>query len=107
MFEVTPEILRGSIYIDVHTDTTMNSTTAVKKQQAIEMAPALSSLVTMYANAKAAGIDLESILPPKQFLQDFVDDFDIETPDPNDDMATQKAMANLMDTLQKARPQLP
>ncbi len=41
MFKVTPEILRGEIYIDVSTDTTTNTINAVDKENKIRFMTAL------------------------------------------------------------------
>jgi hypothetical protein len=77
MFEVTPDILRGSMSIDVTTNTTASTIQALDKAQKLEMFSALSNIVNAYALAKQNGYDIEKVLPFEETLGDLAEDFNI------------------------------
>jgi hypothetical protein len=52
MLEVTPEKMRGDIYIDVYTNTTVPTINAVAIQQKMEFANAMPAIVNAYMSAK-------------------------------------------------------
>ena len=78
IFEVTPEILRGDISIDVYTNTTAPTINAVDRQQKLDLLNAVGTIANGYAVAKQAGIDIETILPLKKTLRDLASDYNLE-----------------------------
>lgn len=54
IFEVTPELLRGDIYIDVYTNTTAPTINAVDREQKLQYITAIGNIAVGYANAKQA-----------------------------------------------------
>lgn len=77
-FEVTPELLRWDIYIDVYTNTTAPTINAVDREQKLQFVTAIGNIAVGYANAKQAWFDIDTILPQKKILRDMADDFNIE-----------------------------
>ena len=65
MLEVTPEMLRGDIYVDVYTNTTMPTINAVVAQQKLEFLQSMPAIVNGYLTAQQAGLDLNTIMPLK------------------------------------------
>ena len=78
IFEVTPEILRGDIYIDVHTNTTAPTINAVDRKQKMEFLSAIWQMWESIAVAKQAGIDPETRLPIKDTMRDLAADYNIQ-----------------------------
>lgn len=81
MFEVTPDLLQGDIYIDVYTNTTAPTVNAVDRQQKLEVMQAIWPIVQWFALAKQAGFDLDTVMPLKKTIQDLMDDYNFEVPD--------------------------
>lgn len=78
IFEVTPEILRGDISIDVYTNTTAPTINAVDRQQKLDLLNAVGGIANGYAMAKQAWVDIETILPLKKTLRDLASDYNLE-----------------------------
>lgn len=78
IFEVTPEIIRGDISIDVYTNTTAPTINAVDRQQKLDLLNAVWWIANGYAVAKQAGVDIETILPLKKTLRDLASDYNLE-----------------------------
>lgn len=77
MFEVTPEMLRGDIYVDVFTNTTAPTIAAVDRAQKLDLVNSLASITQGYAVAQQAGGNLEDILPLKELLTELAEDYNI------------------------------
>jgi len=99
-FEVTPEILRWEIYIDVYTNTTAPTINAVDKQQKLDLLQSVPIIAQWYALAKQSGFDLESVLPMKQTLKDLASDYNLEPQDNDDQEDVQALKTELMQDLQ-------
>lgn len=80
-FQVTPEILRGDIYIDVYTNTTAPTVNAVDRQQKLEVMQAIWPVVQWFALAKQAWFDLNTVMPLKKTIKDLMDDYNFEVQD--------------------------
>ena len=78
IFEVTPEIIRGDISIDVFTNTTAPTINAVDRQQKLDLLNAVWWIANGYAVAKQAGVDIDTILPLKKTLRDLASDYNLE-----------------------------
>lgn len=79
IFQVTPEILRWDIYVDVYTNTNAPTINAVDRQLKMEFFTWIQNIIQWYAVAKQNWFDLENIFPLKKTLQDLADDSNIET----------------------------
>ena len=115
MLNVTPESLRGDIYVDAHTNTTATTINAVDKEQKMQFMNAAWSMAQWYAMAKQAGYDIEKILPYNQTMRDLASDFNIQPQDNESNEEVQWAKKKLMDDLmamkrwqpQQGQPQQP
>lgn len=81
VFEVTPDILRGDIYIDVYTNTTAPTVNAVDRQQKLDVMQAIWPVVQWFALAKQAWFDLDTVMPLKKTIKDLMDDYNFEVQD--------------------------
>jgi len=105
-FEVTPELLRGDIFIDVFTNTTAPTINAVDRQQKLDLLNTVGQIAQGYMVAKQAGIDLETIIPIKSTLRDLAADYNItvEAKSDQEDVRAKKeeVMAQLQAMMQEA-----
>jgi len=105
-FEVTPELLRGDIFIDVFTNTTAPTINAVDRQQKLDLLNTVGKIAQGYMVAKQAGIDLETIIPIKSTLRDLAADYNItvEAKSDQEDVRAKKeeVMAQLQAMMQEA-----
>ena len=99
IFEVTPEILRGDISIDVYTNTTAPTINAVDRQQKLDLLNAVGGIAQGYALAKQSGVDIETILPLKKTLRDLASDYNLEVESNADQEDVQDAKKKLMEWL--------
>jgi len=100
MFQVTPELLRGDIFIDVHTNTTAPTINAVDRQQKLDLLETVGQIAQGYMLAKQAGIDLENIIPIKSTLRDLASDYNIIVEDKTDHEDVQAKKAEVMQQFQ-------
>jgi len=100
MFQVTPELLRGDIFIDVHTNTTAPTINAVDRQQKLDLLNTVGQIAQGYMLAKQAGIDLENIIPIKSTLRDLASDYNIIVEDKTDNEDVQAKKAEVMQQFQ-------
>lgn len=84
MFEVTPELLRWDMYVDVYTNATAPTINAVDRQQKLDLLQSVPIIAQWYALAKQSWFDLDSILPMKQTLKDLASDYNISPQDSDD-----------------------
>ena len=99
IFEVTPEILRGDISIDVYTNTTAPTINAVDRQQKLDLLNAVGGIAQGYALAKQSGVDIETILPLKKTLRDLASDYNLEVESNADQEDVTDAKKKLMEWL--------
>jgi len=90
-FQVTPELLRWDIFIDVYTNATAPTISAVDREQKMSLLQAIPTIAQGYAVAKQSWFDLESVLPMKDTLKDLASDYNLQ-PQDNDDQEDVKAM---------------
>ena len=81
MFEVTPELLRWDIMIDVYTNINAPTINAVDRQQKLDFLTTLWTISQWIAVAKQAGMDVEKILPVNSTLRDLASDYNLEPQD--------------------------
>ena len=99
IFQVTPEMLRGDIYIDVHTNVTAPTINAVDRQQKKEFLAELGKIGESMAMAKQAGIDPEKWLPIKETMRDLAADYNIQPQVDGDNEETREKTKELKDKL--------
>lgn len=99
IFEVTPEMLRGNISIDVYTNTTAPTINAVDRQQKLDLLNTVGTIAQWYAIAKQSWVDIESILPLKKTLRDIASDYNLDVETNNDQDDVQEAKQKLLDGL--------
>lgn len=99
VFEVTPEMLRGDISIDVYTNTTAPTINAVDRQQKLDLLNTVGTIANWYAVAKQAGVDVDTILPLKKTLRDLASDYNLEVEMKDDQEDVQEAKVKLMNDL--------
>lgn len=99
IFEVTPEIIRGDISIDVYTNTTAPTINAVDRQQKLDLLNAVGTIANGYAVAKQAGVDVDTILPLKKTLRDLASDYNLETESNADYEDVQEAKNKLQEDI--------
>lgn len=99
VFQVTPEILRGDISIDVYTNTTAPTINAVDRQQKLDLLNAVGGIANGYAVAKQAGVDIETILPLKKTLRDLASDYNLEVESNADQEDVQEAKVKVLNEL--------
>ena len=100
IFEVTKELLRWDIYIDVYTNTTAPTINAVDKQQKLDLLNSVASISQWYAIAKQSWVDIDSILPIKQTLRDLAMDYNLEVQDKWDNEWVEEAKQQLFKDIQ-------
>ena len=105
VFEVTPELLRWDIYIDVYTNTTATTINAVDRDQKLSLLNTVWQIAQWYAVAEQAGISMDSILPIKDTLRDLAADYNLETKAKDDNEEVQEEKMKLMNELQAMKPQ--
>lgn len=106
-FRVTPEMLRGDIFIDVHTNTTAPTINAVDRQQKLDLLNTVGQIAQGYMVAKQAGIDLETILPIKSTLRELAEDYNMTVEEKSDNEDVTQAKQNMMSELQGMMAQAP
>lgn len=99
IFEVTPEMLRGDIYIDVFTDTTKPPSNMADRQAKLEFAQSLSPLLGAYMQAKQAGVDIDSVLPIDKAIRELAEDFNLDIGEKTDKKELKKKALEFTDML--------
>ena len=106
IFEVTEEILRWDMYVDVYTNTTAPTINAVDKAQKLDLLNTIGQISQWYALAKQAGVDLETILPIKTTLSELASDYNLNVQTGGGD-GVKEALRELQQDLQNmAQPEL-
>lgn len=106
-FQVTPEMLRGDIFIDVHTNTTAPTINAVDRQQKLDLLNTVGQIAQGYMVAKQAGIDLETIIPIKSTLRELASDYNMTVEQKSDNEDVTAAKQDMMGQLQGMMAQAP
>lgn len=100
VFEVTPELLRWDIYIDVYTNTNATTIAAIDREQKLDLLNKLWAMGQWIMMAKQAWLDVESILPIKDVLRDLASDYWLTIQDKWDQEDVKIAKEKLMTDLQ-------
>ena len=100
MFEVTPESLRGDMYVDAYTNTTAPTINAVDRAQKMEFMNTASQIIQGYAIAKQSGFDLEKVLPMRSTISDLANDFNMQPQDNESHEEVKEEKNKLMEEMQ-------
>lgn len=98
MFEVTPDILQGELYVDVFTNVTAPTINAVDRQQKLDLLNSVGNIANGYTLAKQGWVDIESILPIKKMLWDIALDYNLE-PQSGNSGDVQEALSKLTEEI--------
>jgi len=103
IFEVTPDMLRGDIFIDVYTNATAPTINAVDREQKLQFMTSAWQLAQWYAMAKQAGFDIEKILPRTESIRDLASDFNLNIQQSDDQWEVKEEKMKLMQELQSMK----
>lgn len=102
-FQVTPEILRGDLYVDVYTNASAPTISAVERQLKLDFMNSVGAMAQWYAVAKQSGIDLEKILPLNDNLRDMAAEYNLQPVEKDDNEDVKQAKMELLQQLQNAQ----
>ena len=102
-FQVTPEILRGDLYVDVYTNASAPTISAVERQLKLDFMNSVWAMAQWYAVAKQSGIDLEKILPLNDNLREMAAEYNLQPVEKDDNEDVKQAKMELLQQLQAAQ----
>lgn len=102
-FQVTPEILRGDLYVDVYTNASAPTISAVERQLKLDFMNSVGAMAQWYAVAKQSGIDLEKILPLNDNLREMAAEYNLQPVEKDDNEDVKQAKMELLQQLQNAQ----
>lgn len=74
---VTREMLEAELYVDVYTNDAASSSKAIQKENTLDFMKSLPTLVNSYVMAQQAQIDLTSIMPVQETVEELAKNFNI------------------------------
>ena len=77
VFQVTPEILRGDLYVDVYTNASAPTINAVERQLKLDFMNSIGTMAQWYSVAKQAGIDIDKVLPMNDNIRDLAAEYNL------------------------------
>lgn len=99
-FQVTPEILRGDLYVDVFTNSSAPTINAVERQLKLDFMNSLWTIAQWYAVAKQNGIDVDKVLPMNDNLRDMAAEYNLAPVEKDSSEDVRKAKLELLQQLQ-------
>jgi len=99
VFEVTPELIRWDINIDVYTNATASTINAIDRQQKLDLMNSIASITQWYWVAKQSWVDIDSIIPIKDLLTELAEDYNVKSTKKWDQAEIQEQKAKLMEEL--------
>lgn len=75
---VAKEMLEGDLYVDVYTNDNEASSNAIHRENVLGFMQTLPNIVNSYMTAQQAGIDLKSIMPPQETIEELAENFNID-----------------------------
>lgn len=100
LFEITPEMIRGSIMVSVYTNKNAPTLKEVEKEQKMTFYTKMAEIMQAYAVAP----ELEEYIPKKSAIREMADLYDIETVS-GDDAEIKKEKEKLISEIQAMLPQ--
>ena len=105
-FEVTPEILRGDLYVDVFTNASAPTINAVERQLKVDFMNSIGTMAQWYAVAKQSGIDIDKVLPMNENLREMAAEYNLSPVEKDSSEDVKKAKMDLLRELQMAQEQV-
>lgn len=102
-FEVTPEILRWDLYVDVYTNASAPTISAVERQLKLDFMNSVWAMAQWYAAAKQSWVDLEKVLPLNDTLREMAAEYNLEPVEKDDNEDVKQAKLELLQQLQQAQ----
>ena len=104
-FEVTPEILRGDLYVDVFTNASAPTINAVGTRH-LEFMNSIGTMAQGDAVAKQSGIDIDKVLPMNDNLREMAAEYNLSPVEKDSSEDVRKAKLELLKQLQMAQEQI-
>lgn len=105
VFQVTPEILRGDLYVDVYTNASAPTINAVERQLKLDFMNSIWTMAQWYATAQQAGIDIEKVLPLNENIRDMAAEYNLAPVEKDDNEEVKKEKLKLLQELQMMQQQ--
>lgn len=105
VFQVTPEILRGDLYVDVYTNASAPTISAVERQLKLDFMSSIWQMAQWYAVAKQSGIDIDKVLPMNENLREMAAEYNLSPVEKDDNEEVNKQKLQLLQELQMAQQQ--
>ena len=105
-FEVTPDILRGDLYVDVYTNTSAPTINAVERQLKLDFMNSIGTMAQGYAVAKQSGVDIDKVLPMNENLREMAAEYNLSPVEKDSSEDVKKAKMDLLRELQQAQEQV-
>lgn len=99
-FQVTPEILRGDLYVDVFTNSSAPTINAVERQLKLDFMNSLGTIAQWYAVAKQNWIDVDKVLPMNDNLRDMAAEYNLAPVEKDSSEDVKRAKLELLQQLQ-------
>lgn len=105
-FEVTPEILRGDLYVDVYTNASAPTINAVERQLKLDFMNSIGTMAQWYAVAKQNWIDIDKVLPMNENLREMAAGYNLSPVEKDSSEDVKKAKMKLLEELKQAQEQV-
>ena len=105
-FQVTPDILRGDLYVDVYTNTSAPTINAVERQLKLDFMNSIGTMAQGYAVAKQSGVDIDKVLPMNENLREMAAEYNLSPVEKDSSEDVKKAKMDLLRELQQAQEQV-
>ena len=106
MFQVTPEILRGDLYVDVYTNASAPTINAVERQLKLDFMNSIWTMAQWYAAAQQAGIDIEKVLPMNDNIREMAAEYNLSPVEKDDNEEVKRQKLQLLQELQSMQQQV-
>ena len=102
-FQVTPEILRWDLYVDVFTNSSAPTINAVERQLKLDFTNSIGTLAQWYAVAKQSWIDIEKVLPINDLIRDMAAEYNLSPVEKDSSEDVKRAKLELLNQLQQMK----
>ena len=106
VFQVTPEILRGDLYVDVYTNASAPTINAVERQLKLDFMNSIWTMAQWYSVAKQAGIDIDKVLPMNENIRDMAAEYNLSPVEKDDSEEVKAQKLKLLQELQMMQQQV-
>ena len=103
VFQVTPEILRGDLYVDVYTNASAPTINAVERQLKLDF---MNTMAQWYAAAQQAGIDIDKVLPMNDNIREMAAEYNLSPVEKDDNEEVKRQKLQLLQELQSMQQQV-